>query len=67
MSMIEASLWVLVFIQLTTTGVVTQEIDIYGDMDECYVAAEDIIIKAGDPEPWNWDFVCLEYRLNEVD
>lgn len=57
-------LWVMVFVGLMPDGSVeTAQVDMYGTLDDCMMAVEEIVIDAGDPKPWNWDFVCLEYDL----
>jgi len=59
--MMEVSLWMLVFVMLQSNGeIATQEIDIFGHIDDCMYAAEIYVAQAEDPKPYNWDFVCLE-------
>lgn len=64
--MIESvGLWMMVFVGLLPDGTVTTtKMDLYGTLDECMYAIEEIVIDAGDPRPWNWEFVCLEYELD---
>lgn len=59
----DINLWVLVFIMLTPTGEIeTHEVDFFGNIDECFQTADDLVMSADDSRPWNWDFVCLEYE-----
>lgn len=59
-------LWLMVFVALLPDGsVTTTKMDMYGTLDECLMTAEDIVMEAGDPQPWNWEFVCLEYEVTE--
>ena len=53
--------WLLVFIMLTKAGEIeTHEVDSFTSLEKCFEAMEVIVYEAGDPEPFNWDFVCLE-------
>ena len=57
------NLWMLVFVALTQTGEVeTHVVDFFGDMDSCFATADEIVSKTDESQPWNWDFVCLEYN-----
>ena len=59
----DINLWILVFIMLTPTGEIeTHEVDFFGNIDECFQTADDLVMSADDSRPWNWDFVCLEYE-----
>lgn len=59
--MTSVNLWMLVFVMLNNNGdVVTQQMDIYGNIDDCMYAAADYAEWADNPLPLNWDFVCLE-------
>lgn len=59
----DINLWVLVFIMLTPTGEIeTHEVDFFGNIDECFQTADNLVMSADDSRPWNWDFVCLEYE-----
>lgn len=63
--MIEVNLWLLVYIVLTSTGEIeTHKIDLFGSLDECMYTVEEIVDRAGNPRPWNWEFTCLEYQGN---
>ena len=60
-------LWVLVFVMLTPTGEIqTHEVDFFGNIDDCFITAEELVMSADDSRPWNWDFVCLEYDGNNT-
>ena len=59
--MMEVSLWMLVFVLLQPNGeIATQQMDIFGHIDDCMYAAEIFVAEAEVDRPYNWDFVCLE-------
>ena len=59
--MMEVSLWMLVFVLLQPNGeIATQQMDIFGHIDDCMYAAEIFVAEAEVYRPYNWDFVCLE-------
>jgi hypothetical protein len=63
--MMDVNIWLLVYIVLTPTGdVETHKIDLFGSLDECMYTVEEIVEQAENPRPWNWEFTCLEYRVN---
>jgi len=63
----DINLWVLVFVMLTSTGEIeTHEVDFFGNIDECFQTADELVMSADDSRPWNWDFVCLEYERTGI-
>ena len=59
--MMEVSLWMLVLVLMQSDGkIATQQMDIFGHLDDCMYAADMIVAGTEVNRPYNWDFVCLE-------